>query len=112
MFIASSFGFGAAALKTTTKFSKGNAASFGFASAAQYDFAINLMKSIHEHCPGLDVTDSPETADYFIRLDRDPAFILTPDKVAIFDRSRTMVFADRRVTMTRTVNSLCKAIAP
>jgi enhancing lycopene biosynthesis protein 2 len=53
-------------------------------------FAINIMKAIHDNCPHLDVTNDLDTADFFLRMDRDAVF--GPAKMAIFDRTRTMVF--------------------
>ncbi len=89
-FYNSSFSTSSASLVATNSYAKGNARGFGFSSAGMQRFAINIMKAIHDNCPNLDVTDDLDTADFFLRMDRDAVF--GPAKMAIFDRTRTMVF--------------------
>ena len=74
-------------------------------------FAINVMKSLNETCPNkVVIVNSPDVADYFLRLDRDGPFILSA-KMVVFSRSGEMSFVEATHSISEGHQAILRELA-
>lgn len=100
-FFASGFG-GASA--------NGRSAGAAHSSSAGVEkMTVLVMKTLHDNCPGVIVVDRPDSADYFLRLDRNGTLIRS-NALAAFNRAGEMMFVGAGVSLTKQVKGFCGEI--
>lgn len=101
-FYASSFGAASA--------NAANATAFHASSAGTEKWTVMAMKAVHDKCPQLTVVDRPDRADYFLRLDRNGAFVRL-NAMAVFNRSGEMVYVGAGLSLQKQVKKFCATLS-
>ena len=110
LFYSSSFSTSSFSAASTITRAKASGLGFGFSSAGILKFTVQIMKTLNDKCADrMIVVNSPELADYFLRLDTQGRFILSRDMVA-FARSGEMSFVATTKSMKKDIERFCLSL--
>jgi hypothetical protein len=93
-------------------FGVGDASGGGFSSGGARPQTAEIIKTFHERCPDIHITNERERADYVVLLDHEggKSIFLKDNKVAVFGRDGTSIHSGSTRSLGNAVKDACAAI--
>lgn len=108
VFVGESESFFASSFGTASANAAGGSATHT-SSAGIEKMTVLVMKTLNEKCGSVIVVNRPDSADYFLRLDRNGIFVRS-NAMAVFNKAGEMVFVGAGVRLTKQVEKFCDGI--
>jgi hypothetical protein len=90
----------------------GSSSGFGVTTGGARPQPAEIIKTIGQRCPEMNVIDVPGKADYALLLDHEggKGLLRHKNKVAVFNKDGDSIFSDSTLTLGEAVEGACKAI--
>jgi hypothetical protein len=85
------------------------ATAFGASQSGAVKLTVVMMKEISERCPNVVIVSKPDSADLFVRVDRNTGRFGWHEDMAVFNKSGEMVFAASSGKVSKDAKRFCES---